>query len=184
MSTVALNAGGISPAGLASWTPESEAGPVDSSVLENCIETLDDNPNTFEPAAVLSADTRGSVESVLVESGPYVAWCVGESATMPSYALLDGPGNDPQDPAPGSIALFASGGRLPPAGYGYAAGTVGRDVIDVTLTEDGHEVSATVSNGWWSAWWPTTDDTLLLDGRITIEDADGATTTIDARALQ
>lgn len=74
VSTVALNAGGISPSGLASWTPAPEPGPSSSSVLDNCISTLDANPNTSEPASVLSADTRGSVESVLVESGPSVAW--------------------------------------------------------------------------------------------------------------
>jgi hypothetical protein len=184
VSTVALSAGKISPSGLASWTPEPQAGPGSSSVLENCIDTLDANPNTTEPADVVSADTRGTVESVLVESGPYVAWCVGESATVPTYLLLDGPGNATQAPSSGSIELFASGGHLPPDGYGFAAGTVGQDVASITLTEDGHEVAATISNGWWSAWWPSTDDTLLLDGSITIENTDGGTTTIGAQTLQ
>jgi hypothetical protein len=96
------------------------------------------------------------------------------------YLLLDGPGYEPTMPAADTVTLGPSGARLPPNGYGFAAGRAGNDVISVTLHEDGLTVKATVANGWWTAWWPSDEDTALITGTLDITDRSGRVSTVSA----
>lgn len=181
---IALGDGALSADALASWTGEPEALDQDAPVAKNCQATLSAHPALDDASStVLSSDLRGEVGSIIVQRGEYVAWCVGTDA-IPMYVLIDGPDFAPEEPVADGVTLGPSGGRIPPDGYGFAAGRVGADVRDVTLQEDGLEITATVENGWWSAWWPSDDESLLVSGSITVVTSDGTALSYQSTELQ
>ncbi|WP_146066055.1 hypothetical protein [Cryobacterium sp. Y82] len=108
--------------------------------------------------------------------GDDVAWCVGTD-NIPTYMLVDSAGYEPTLPDADDITFGPSGARLPPHGYGFALGRVGDKVESVIMHEDGHDITATVSNGWWSAWWPSETDATAIDGSFTITTKSGDTNT-------
>jgi hypothetical protein len=166
--------------------PSAVGGPLGLGhpVAGNCAATVDAEPsNSGKQLTIVNSDLRGKVASVIVAQGGYTGWCVGTDGA-PMFMLLEFPDGATFPAADGTIRLGPSGGRLSPAGYGFAAGTVGEGVTGVTVHEDGVDTVATVENGWWTAWWPSDDDELLVTGTITVEVDGGRTTTYDAKDLQ
>jgi len=183
-TVVALGSGSIPAAALETWTSVPSQLEPRSAVAENCAATLNAIPGIPDtPVVVLNSDLRGQVGSVILAQDQYTAWCVGTDGE-PMYLLLEGPGFVPATVSADAIDLGPSGGRIPPHGYSFAAGHAGPDVARVTLNEDGIEVAANVENGWWTAWWPSDDETLLVDGTFTVETTDGTVTEYAARDIQ
>ena len=181
---VALGAGTIPASALESWTSVPSPLEPDSPVADNCAATLSAIPGIPDtPVTVLNSDLRGAVGSVILAQDEYTAWCVGTDS-VPMYMLLEMPGFTPATVEADAIDLGPSGGRIPPDGYGFAAGHAGPEVASVTLREEGMEVTATVENGWWTAWWPSDDESLIVDGRFTVERSDGAVREFAARDIQ
>jgi hypothetical protein len=180
---MALGAGSLSVEELRSWNEPVATVDPDSPVAAACAEQLVANPGADSSTTAINGDTRGLVSSVIVSSGEYAAWCVG-SDSAPMYLLLDGPDYEPASPAADSVTLGPSGARLPPNGYGFAAGRTGDDVISVTLHEDGLTIEATVANGWWTAWWPSDDETALITGTLDITDKSGRVNSVSADSVR
>jgi hypothetical protein len=183
-TVVALGSGPISAGALESWTGVPSPLEPGSPVAHSCTATLGAIPDIPDsPVSVLTSDLRGDVGSVILAQGDYTAWCVGTDR-VPMYMLLEAPGFISAPVAPDGIDLGASGGRIPPDGYGFASGHAGPEVESVTLHEDGVDVIATVDNGWWTAWWPSDDESLVVDGTFTLRSADGAVSQISAGDIQ
>lgn len=181
---MALGAGALSAADLRSWNEPVTTVDPDSPVAAACAKQLRANRGAGSSTTAINGDTRGLVSSVIVSGGEYAAWCVG-SDSAPMYLLLDGPGYEPTSPATtDSITLGPSGAHLPPNGYGFAAGRAGTDVISVTLHEDGLTIESTVANGWWTAWWPSDDETALITGTFDITDSSGQVSSVTADSVR
>ena len=103
-------------------------------------------PFTFE----VYADDSASVTCI---EGPSLTAAAGSQSSAP----IDVPA--------GHIFLSSShaayrGG----AAYSFADGRAGDGVTGVTLTlDDGSPVQATVANGWYVAWWPSTQEVKSAD---------------------
>jgi hypothetical protein len=183
-AVTALGPGELSQQAVSSWTAVGGPLGLGHPVADNCAATVDAEPsNSGKQLTIVNSDLRGKVASVIVAQGGYTGWCVGTDGA-PMFMLLEFPDGATFPAADGTIRLGPSGGRLSPAGYGFAAGTVGKGVTGVTVHEDGVDTVATVENGWWTAWWPSDDDELLVTGTITVEVDGGRTTTYDAKDLQ
>ena len=182
-TTLAIGTQPLSAADLAGWTAIPVPSSPDSPVEQNCSETLSQNSRSPGPVEVLSSDLRGVVGSVVVAKGDDVAWCVGTD-NIPTYILLESAGYEPTLPQADSITFGPGGARLPPHGYGFALGRVGANVESVVMHEDGQDVTATISNGYWSAWWPSDTDATVVDGSFTIETKSGDTNTSRAEDLR
>ena len=183
-TVVALGGGQIPVSALETWTSVGSPLEPGSPLADDCAATMGEVPGiTDVPVTVVNSNLRGEVASVILAKDEYTAWCVGTGAGQ-MYTLLESPGFIPTSIADGAIDLGPSGGRIPPDGYGFAAGHAGPGVARVTLKEDGINVTATVENGWWAAWWPSDDETLNVDGTITVETSNGETTEYPAHNLQ
>lgn len=122
----------------------------------------------------------GSTQACFFDAGKpdRVAGAGGSLATAGS--------EPPKTLAPAQIEAAGGGMSSGPEGtYATAQGRVGADVTGVTLRTAGQTVQATVSNGWFAAWWPATwvganaatppiaYDVTLRDGRIVKDVPDG-----------
>jgi hypothetical protein len=102
-------------------------------------------------------DTRGPFTFSIYADSQSSASCI----KGPSFTAVSGnTSSAPVDVAAGQILLSSShmttsGGNA----YSFADGRAGAGVSAVTLVlADGSDVRATVENGWFVAWWPSTSD--------------------------
>jgi hypothetical protein len=184
VSLVGLGAG--SPPAFASWsatpttapasqTAAAEAAciariPTPSSLAKAEADATNAGPNS--PAKSLQstapaewhtvlADTRGSYTMLILEATPEGrASCLANSSG-PAILAVGPSGSQAASPPPaGQVEVFSYGTENTPAGQTYSQieGHVGAGVTGVSMTlQDGTNVTATVANGWYLAWWPGTD---------------------------
>ncbi|HSC01953.1 MAG TPA: hypothetical protein VLC49_01505 [Solirubrobacteraceae bacterium] len=104
------------------------------------------------PLAV--ADTRGPFTfSVYANSESTISCIQGPSFVALSQSQSSSPVNVPADQV--QLASMHRANRHGQA-FGFAYGRTGTGVSAVTLgLDDGTKVQATVANGWFIAWWPS-----------------------------
>lgn len=153
VAAVSLSAGASSA--FAGWTPKpTPPSAVQlASARQSCAAK-----SAHSPIAGLTpklVDTRGPFTFAVYASATASATCIsGPSFTSISASVSSAP--SPAVPA-NRIAMWSEhltrpGGQA----YSFADGHVGADVTSVALVlEDGTRVDATVSNGWFVAWWPS-----------------------------
>jgi len=129
------------------------------------------------------AEQRGDFTFVLSTNGTWTVGClvaphVSEQLTLASTIDLS---LHTATLAAEGIDTLGSEGEGTTDGAATAAlafGRVGDHVtaVDVT-TVDGRLVHATVTGGYWSAWWPTPDDKRTGDAQVTVRLVNGTSTT-------
>lgn len=125
------------------------------------------------------ADTRGPYSATLFVGAKGAAEFLCFSGRNPAEASLGGSfAAHPPTPVPaGQISIVSSGGgRIAPdegtAEFSQLVGRVGAGVTAVVFRlGDGTRTTATISNGWFVAWWPgtkhvTATETTSSDGTV------------------
>ena len=154
---ISLSAGASNA--FAGWTPTPTAPSPGQLAAANV------NCQSQSPVAGLPLklnDTRGPFTfSIYANDSASVTCIEGPSFT----AAAGSQSSAPIDVPAGHIFLSSShaayrGG----AAYSFADGRAGDGVTGVTLTlDDGSAVQATVANGWYVAWWPSTQEVKSAD---------------------
>ncbi|HTW13407.1 MAG TPA: hypothetical protein VME01_11725, partial [Solirubrobacteraceae bacterium] len=121
-------------------------------------------PAAGQLAQATQACGQGLGSPVLTDSrGPYTAEIFAQSNTSAVCLTGDGVSMASTSTSSGPVSVpagqiqFGGGGRRDAAGNALtlADGQVGSGVTAVTIElSDGSSVQATVSNGWYLAWWP------------------------------
>ena len=151
-------------------------GPLDMSIGTNWQIMLTDARGPFTWLIYESADASASclagpsLVAISGQSGGSGGFAVGSvsaggtgSAGGSSFSM-SGQAADTRTPAAGSVQvstehLVTSGGQP----YSAADGRIGAGVSGVTLVlSDGSHVEATVANGWFAGWWPSTLDATAI----------------------
>lgn len=116
---------------------------------------------TAPGATPILHDLRGAGVDILLFVGPGTgAFCETEPDDAGIIrATADGRLNGPRSvaPRPGEVTVETQGTRSSLVGEGRSSifGRTGLGVGRVRIhLEDGREVTATVANGWFAAWWP------------------------------
>jgi hypothetical protein len=152
-------------------------GPLGTSIGTNWQIMLTDARGPFTWVIYESADASASclvgpsLVAISGQSGGSGGFAVGSvsaagatGSTGGSSFSLSGQALDSGTPAVGSVQvstehLVTSGGQP----YSAADGRIGADVSAVTLVlADGSQVQATVTNGWFAGWWPSTLDATAI----------------------
>ncbi|RFA21236.1 hypothetical protein [Subtercola boreus] len=183
VSNFALSAKGA----LASYTTTPVPVPPSAADRNACGTASSEHGNT-STEAVLTSEQRGDFRAMMFADGDtHTAFCIvaGDSALWISNAeyLSTAPPEDLQlEPAPSADEITTDLGRMdsPSDEFGIItsmSGRAGDDVTSVTLAlHDGRVVDASVNNGSWSAWWPSTIDAAVdadFPDRTTYTTVDG-----------
>ncbi len=153
VAAVSLGAGASNA--FAGWTP-TPTPPTPEQLATarlHCSTKSPQSPVAGLPLKLI--DTRGPFSFAVYANATTSATCIsGPSFTSISTSVSSAPG---PALAPSKIALWSEH-LTKPGGqhYSFADGHAGVNVKDVTLVlDDGTKVDATVSNGWFVAWWPS-----------------------------
>jgi hypothetical protein len=145
-------------------------------------------PNVPTSAAQLAgraerlAEQRGDFTFVLSTNGTWAVGCLaapGVSQVLTEAGTVDLTLRAATLAADGVDTLgFEGEGTFDGSSAALAYGRVGERVtaVDVT-TVDGRIVHATVADGYWSAWWPTTGDPRMGDAQVVVRLVDGTSVT-------
>ncbi len=160
----------------ASWTPDPT--PVSGEVLTRaeaaCRQGMADSARHVDelPAELRPITRPEEMQTVVAERrGNYLflAMAAENGSTQQCFFDADKPSRPhgmtggaatastppPTVLAPGELEGSGGGASSGPEGvYEFAVGRVGSDVTGVTVTADGKDVRATVTNGYFAAWWP------------------------------
>ncbi|MFC8103110.1 hypothetical protein [Streptomyces sp. NPDC057363] len=179
-------AGPLSATEVAAWTGTADDSNDAHISFGWCLEKTKDVSGAGGWGNVSNADLRGTTTSMIVTRHGDAAYCLagsdGSGVAVPIGPAVDAPAN--------GITLDAQGARgSGSAGFRYAVGSVGADVKEITVRDQGRTVHATVQQipslpyGRWTAWWPDSDSHDRLTGTLTLTLKDGTTRTIDGESL-
>jgi hypothetical protein len=147
--------GGASPA-FAGWSPTPTA-PSPGQLAKAIGSCRSRAP--FGGLPLRLTDTRGPFTFMVYATDQTSDICI----TGPSFTSVSGwESSRPQTVPPGHVDLSTDhttdrGGAV----YSFADGRVADDVSAATLAlDDGSHVQATVQNGWFVAWWPSSHQVL------------------------
>lgn len=114
-------------------------------------------PDEWRPVLV---DTRGSSTMILLEAakGQAQASCLSSASTSEAVISVGLVGGQATLVAPGQAQVTSTGMQtMNGRSLTYAEGRIGANVTGVTIVlYNGTQVSATVANGHFAAWWPGT----------------------------
>jgi hypothetical protein len=172
----------------ASWTAVPTEQGVNQALgqARECAATwLGDVPHGGLTAEdVLLAETRGDASLTVVRKGDHPVVCLRVTSTSP-ILWGDLRGSDtaatlaPTKVASNGFTMSSDSGHR----FTYTAGQAGADVSSVeVITQDGTKITASLSNGYWAAWWPG-EVTEPDDVRIVVHSTDG-TTSYSPRDIQ
>ncbi|RDG33709.1 hypothetical protein DVH02_31150 [Streptomyces corynorhini] len=174
------SSGPLSSSELASWTGSPNA--LDTSAGRGsdaekwCLAALDDSPRTEDSIRVSNADVRGTVASMVVNRDGDAWYCLAASDDGGIAMAIDPVA---ESVAADAISLDTLGARgSDDTEFNYALGSVGADVQDVTVRDNGKTVHATLQDGRWTAWWPGGSPDGLISDAITLTLKDGSTRTV------
>jgi hypothetical protein len=149
---VILSLGAGASNAFAGWTPKPTLpapGQINAA-RAGCEESQ--SPIAGLPLAL--SDTRGPFTFSIYADSNASATCI----EGPSFTAASGSMSSYPVTVPAGHILMSSSHTTDRAGaaYSLAEGRTGSDVTGVTLTlDDGTSVQATVGNGWFIAWWPS-----------------------------
>lgn len=128
-------------------------GTVHAPVMEALLKIAPDEWRT------VLADTRGSSTMIVLEAtkGQAEASCLSGSSASDAVMSVGPVGGQPVSVAAGQVQVLSTGNQGAMSGhiFSYIAGRVGANVTGVTIVlQGGDQVSATVANGHFAAWWP------------------------------
>jgi len=156
---VSLTAGASNA--FAGWTPTPT--PPSPGQLATAQASCEGGRSPIAGLPLKLADTRGPFTFSVYASDTSSATCI----SGPSFTAVSGStASAPIDVPAGHVLLSTHATSRGGAAYSYADGRAGDGVSAVTLVlDDGTDVQATVANGWFVAWWPSTHS--VTSARIT-----------------
>jgi hypothetical protein len=177
---------GLSLTQLADWTTVPGHPAVTSPVVRQAASTCKIGPFGGASASISDVDQRGSVITLMVTdpASDSRVWCMSASGRPVTAFLVDSPRW--RLPAIGATAVNAmdSGFGIGPGTISEAFGEAGSDVTGVSVKPIGGEtITATVQDGFWSAWWPPSNSAGPFDATVTWTTADGTRHTADLRNI-
>ena len=144
--------------------------------LERCAVQLDQAVgterlhSTFESKlAMLSSDNS---ESTLVASGQYSIWCQGTSTSLGSI-LVDSPWYSFPNPDGNAVLVGPRVQDVSEDGDTFVLGRAGSEVDTIKIDVPGADASVALSDGWWTASWPTGSESELDRVEVTFVTGDG-----------
>lgn len=151
-AALAISLGAGASNAFAGWSPTPTA-PAPGQ-LANAQTSCEQSQSPIAGLPLQLSDTRGPFTFSIYANSTSSATCIkGPSFTAVSGSMSSYPVSVPA----GHILLAGSHATdRTGAAYSVAEGRAGTDVTAVTLTlDDGSTVQATVGNGWFVAWWPS-----------------------------
>jgi len=141
----------------ASWTaqPTTRAGDEVMSQAEACAATEVAGVTTARPQDVVLAEDRGKTTLLILRKGTKLVECltVGDEVTA-AEQLAD----EKSVAAPPAGTITKETDIVQGDGDDKWSESIGLAASDVTAVElqlqDGTLIGASVSSGWWAAWWP------------------------------
>lgn len=118
--------------------------------------------------------TADRQQSTLVSSGDYSIWCQGRSGEL-GPILIDSPWFTFPEPASEAVLVGPRTQNVAKDGYTFVLGRSGSAVDSVSVSVGGIETRATLENGWWTAAWPTGDESELETASVAFSTATGFT---------
>jgi hypothetical protein len=177
---------GLTLTELADWTAVPGHPAVTSPVVRQAVSPCITGFFSGASAFISDVDQRGSVITLMVTdpASDSRVWCMSASGHPVTAFLV----NSPQWrlPAIGATAVNAMdfGFGIGPGTISEAFGEAGRDVTGVSVKPIGGEtITATVQDGFWSAWWPPSSSGGPFDATVTWTTADGASHTADLGSI-
>jgi hypothetical protein len=161
ISIVGLGAG--TSTAFAGWTPTPTpaSGNDTAAAIAQCKSGLKSPPGppsgpkppSMTNLQLVLRDTRGPFTFIILAGANATLSCV----TGPQFASISGSAGSGVNTVPAGKVMLTVDHRTTRDGraYSLAEGHVGRDVTGATLElSDGSRVTASISNGWFAAWWP------------------------------
>jgi hypothetical protein len=179
---------GLTSAELADWTAVPGHPAVTSPAVRQAASACITGFRSLSgaSASISDVDQRGSVITLMVTdpASHSKVWCMSASGHPVTAFLVDAP--QWRLPAIGATAVNAMnfGFGIGPGTISEAFGEAGSDVTGVSVKPIGREtITATVQDGFWSAWWPASSSAGPFDATVTWTTADGASHTADLGSL-
>lgn len=148
----------------ASWQPVPTQATAEQSLeqAEDCAQSWEDGPtNAITSSDVFLAERRGEGSLTIMKKGAAVIECIDVDGGPASWMMLTTLDGQPISTSPtGAEVVVDSVGATGEDVNQYTTlvGRVGPDVTGVSVTaSDGTAVVASVSSGWFVAWWPGAD---------------------------
>ena len=110
-------------------------------------------PGQVRPSAPrpILGERRGDFAAFLVADGGNVSMCIADDDFSVAGSAEAAPLRRSE-----TISLLGGGGVVDPEDLRYVFGRVADEVRGVTVVaDDGVRVTASVSDGYFAAWWPT-----------------------------
>lgn len=180
---------GTHEAAFASWTPVPSVPSADQArqAFDACADAAGGLGLTADGTLtdVLLAEQRGSFTFEMVASGSNGVACLssGDSIGL-AYALagVDGSASAPRSSFTVATYLALTTSGSPDAGpVSIALGSVPVSATQVQIVlSDGSKVEASVSHGWWAAWWPKGMDPAATATWLTSDGAHGESVPLTA----
>ncbi len=129
----------------------------------------------LERMRTVLAERRGKYAYTLLADDVWIVECLdGVASSMNPVGDVDDEMRERIIPAAGGVVVYTGGtARVPEGHYNWLTGRVGRHVTGVQVNSTGEGVvTATVSNGYFVAWWPGTRS---VDATLTLHLDDGRT---------
>jgi hypothetical protein len=177
---------GLTKTELADWTARPGHPAVTSPVVRQAASACTTGFFSGASASISDVDQRGSVITLMVTdpASHSKVWCMSASGHPVTAFLVDSP--QWRLPAIGATAVNTMnwGFGIGPGTISDAFGEAGSDVTGVSVKPIGRgTITATVQDGFWSAWWPPSGSAGPFDATVTWTTADGASHTADVGSL-
>lgn len=160
------------------FSSKAAAGDTTAAALDECGEELQRSVGadliTEEITRELALVTADKQQSTLVSSGAYSIWCQGKSGEL-GPILVDSPWFTFPEPDAEAVLAGPRTQNVAKDGYTFVLGRSGSAVDSVLVSVGGIEVRATLENGWWTAGWPTGDESELETASVVFSTAGGST---------
>ncbi len=141
----------------ASWTAVPTSGSISAtdSRVQSCLGSLPTGPvesvGSSESLAPAVVESRGNFTATLLGAGDSIAFCIFDEHNRASGRTIAPPLHGEE-----IVSVIGNGGSLDEEGARYAYGRVAATVQRVRVeTSDSVQVTASVSNGYYLAWWPS-----------------------------
>jgi len=172
---------GLDSADLAGWvstaTPRT-AAQLSPEAKRWCTDATDEQAGADASVAISGGDERGKVASMLIRRGGSLDFCLSNTAGGGgAWELITGPGA-PLAPVPARTVQLQSSSVHGSNGIGTAWGQAGKDVRSLVVHVGDRDVTAILTDGVWSTWWPAATITDPEMRTATVTYTDGRTATV------
>lgn len=170
----------------ASWKPVPDVATPEQAAEQatDCTASWqDDRPSGQVLASdIILAERRGDGRLTLLRKGDTVVSCFDIGLSEAGWGVIYDPLVSVEaDPAVDSVRVYAVETTGDGAfGYNDIVGRLGEDVTGVDIVaKDGTVITASISDGWFAAWWPGVDSPYaMLESQVIVHTGDTEHTSV------